>query len=400
MDSAAATGSRERPAGFVPLLDTTPGTRPATPRAPFMPSPRKRAKGTPQKLRVPLRETALTNDGARARNLRSPVLSKPVAAMEEQEDETEEVHAPPAPPPSRMTQARADAARAASRRTAERTPLAATAKPGEHTPFTRAESPGKSMAPGYVRSPSPRTLSDDRTTLLTRSKTPGPTRTAATPGPSARAAAGIVRIASPPRHESTPRTGALDVFSGTAPAATPSSSGTSPARRTVRPAGPRPATAMSPTRSALGTAPPRPGTSMATVARSPVRIVSGERSEAPRVRTASPERSAPLSAAPRPLRAKITDGVPRRTKREAPFAPPAAGPSRAPTALGTVSPTRAAPAAALAPRALPQAAERVDVDAVAEELGESSFLLDDDDVDAGADGSDSVLVHVRYVYTH
>ncbi|KAI3626829.1 hypothetical protein CBS14141_000830 [Malassezia furfur] len=369
MDSAAAAGGRERPAGFVPLLDTTPGTRPATPRAPFMPSPRKRAKGTPQKLRVPLRETALTNDGARARTPRSPALAKPALAMEEKEESEEEgVHTPAAPAPSRMTHARADAAQAASRRTAERTPFAASAKLGARTPFARADSPGKAASPGPTRSPSPRTLSDDRTTLLTRST------------PRARGARRVLehllgRCALGAGHES-----------GAAHRA---------------PGRPRPATAISLTRTAIGTAPPRPGTSMATVARSPVRIASGERSEAPRVRRASPERTAsaecstPLPTALRPLRAKITDGVPRGPSARGAVRCAGRRPQPCADRAGAASPARPATAASIAPRALPQAAERVDVDAVAEELGESSFLLDDDEMEAGADGSDSVLVHVR-----
>lgn len=375
MDSAPApsahergpVAARERPAGFV-LMET--GTRPATPRAPFMPSPRKRARGTPQKVtRVPLGESTLN---AREDEARGGKGEEEARVREVRIASQHDIAPRRADTPDELEDA---PLHNAHRRDPFTRPT---------TSMSRAREDDRGLARGDTRPAGPRPATAMARTAMARPATSMSAR---------RDARAPERTASPVR----------------APERT-----ASPVRpvpdRTASPVRQVPERTASPMRAAERTAPVRPPARAA----SPTRPMQGSQT--------------------RVLRAKITDGVVRpRLKRDdapGPSRAPANAPiraptpqsvasraptslgtatgrtpalapvaSRAPTSLGQASPVRSAPVRTIprtpsplkAMRPMPVAAERVDVDAIADELGESSFLLDD----AEESGPDSVQVHIR-----
>ncbi|WFD43423.1 hypothetical protein MPSI1_002085 [Malassezia psittaci] len=424
--AAAAVGGRERPAGFVSMVDTAPAARPATPRAPFMPSPRKRAKGTPQRLRVPLQES----EGNTMQHDSTPVLNKYRVSdhntgvhRETQEGEksyysTDRETTPdtlhsndpilesmqlssPRGTPSAKVQ---DTDRSASHPT-KFTRSLRDAVPGVHEPSiattprfrnatTRSNNPLNDKSYPRIR---PQTAQQDVFAVESGSEVCSTASTSTAAKPSRVRPTGP-RIAKPPVNVARPvtRVAFVDqIESG--PRSTPHARAHSPVRATSPT---RPVSPMRPVSAARSAQITRPG--------SPVRTTQPVRATSP-IRAASSDWTTSNSASQTPrLRAKITKGISRQAQREAQSTsinsvPPLSGANRHPfTANQRVigGNARQVPNSVMPPtREAPQAGERVDVQAVMQELGETSFALDDDD-DHDQDtelqqGTDSVHVHIR-----
>jgi len=334
-------GAGERSAAFLSLSEAP--QRPPTPRAPFMPSPRKRAAVAALRPVSRLRGPAAEH----ARGVQSP-LTKGTPAPDER------AHAGDVRPLAESKAANESEA-------PPQRPRAAVAGSPDPQPPRAAPSPVRRPLTAPRRAP--------------EAAPPAPER----PAPS-----------SPPRRVARP----AGPRPGAEPRVSPAKAPRPPEERppAERPPLTRPASPVRPAAPRAG--PSRPASPMRPRAASPVRAAA---SPPPQV----PPAELRASPGPRP-RAKVTEGVLARRNQTAAFNAPArpTAPARtaSPRAPGApASPRRVARPARPPPRSPPDAACRVDPLAIEHELGENSFVLDEaaEEAEDAETMQDTVRVHVR-----